>query len=100
MKQQIRPPVPEENPGNRLAGGGIQVEGAIDKLELQDAAGQQPLQRRQKRLQRKLPDGHIDRGLAEFTGEWAAARGLKGDVPIVIPFAGQGDLVQIRAARQ
>src|SRR5579872_6149489 len=57
----------------RLAGAEIEVEGAVNKLELTNAAAQQFLQILQQRRQRELPHRNVERRQAKLAREGAAA---------------------------
>src|SRR5579862_1304627 len=56
-----------------LADIGVQIECAVDELELLHAAVQKPLQLVEQVGQGDLSHGNIQRGQAEFAGEWTSA---------------------------
>ncbi|GIX50325.1 MAG: hypothetical protein KatS3mg132_519 [Limisphaera sp.] len=77
----------------------VQVEGAVDELEMAGAAVHEPLQCRQEGLKREGPDRDVEGRKAEFTGERAAAGRLDvkdavGQVLVGVFLVGEGDLVK------
>src|SRR5438445_12550648 len=83
------------------AGIEIQIEGAIDELELPYPSFQKPFQLCEKRFQRDLPHRNIQRGQAKLATEWTAARGLNvnnavRDVFVIVNIVGQDELVELR----
>ena len=73
---------PEEELEDAHRGRHLEVERAVDELEVARAALVQARQFGQQRLERKGPRGPVERGQAELALERAAARGLDVDRPV------------------
>ena len=74
----------------------VQVEGAVDELELFHTALEEAFESGEQLRQGGLPDGNVQGGEAEFAGKGAAARGLDvndamGDVLSGIEVVGEGE---------
>jgi len=59
-----------------LAPAGVEIERAVNELELFQSTDPKLLHLAEKFLQRRLPDGNVERRQAKLAGEWAAARRL------------------------
>ncbi len=86
---------------NGSAGGDVEIERAVNELELFQAAIQKLLHLAEEFLQRHLPHWNVERRQAEFAGERAAARRLDvndamRDVVIGVKVVGQGELGKVR----
>ena len=80
---------------------GLEVEGAVNKLEAPSAALVEPVQLGQKRLERKGPGGFVERAQAKLALKRAATRGLNvqhavRQVGVAVLGIGQGNLVERR----
>ena len=82
MDEETVAPAIEEELEDRARRGEMEIERAIDKLELPSPAGEQTIQRREEWLQREGADGNIERGEAEFAGKRTAARGFDVENPV------------------
>ena len=97
MKEPARLMACEEEFEDGAAGLDVEVEGAVHKFELPDAACQQVLEVGKQGRQWRLAHRDVERGKAKLAGERAAARGLDvddpvGDVPVIIEVVGQSQL--------
>ena len=79
----------------------VEIERAVNELELLHTAIEQALQLFEQGGQRNLPDGNVERRQAELARERTAARGLDvndamRDVVVGVKIVGQGDLGKFR----
>ena len=82
------------------AGGDVEIERAVNELELLHAAVEEPLHFAEEFVQRNLPDGDVERRQAELAGERTAARRLDvndamREVVVGVKVVGQGDLGKV-----
>jgi hypothetical protein len=75
---------------------GMKVEGAVDELELADAAVEELLEGIEEGSEGELTDGDVEGRQAEFAGEGTAAGGFDvndpvGAIGVVVEGVGQGD---------
>ena len=101
MKEMAGPIALEEEFEDGLADGDVEVERAVNELELFHAAIEQPLQLLEQGGQGNLPHRDVERRQAEFAGERAAARRLDvddavRDVVVGVKVVGQGELGKVR----
>src|SRR5687767_14023642 len=103
----------EEQPGpialqveieQRFADVQVQVEGAIDELELRDAAVKQALKMAQQFIERRLAHGNVERRQTKFAGERTTTRRFDvndamRDVLVVVQIVGQHKLRELRQLR-
>lgn len=100
VEEESGPQAFEEELEDCLAGGQVQVEGAINEFELIGAAVEESLHRGQERFEREGPDRNIDGGEAEFAGKGATPGGLDIkqavlEIGIGVMLVGRLDLGQV-----
>lgn len=75
-------PALEEELEDAAGDDGVEVECAVDELELADAPIQERLHGPEEAVERELADGNVERGQAELAGEGATTGGLDIDHPV------------------
>jgi hypothetical protein len=100
VEEEAVVPAIAEEAEDGTAGGEVEVEGAIDELEMPGAALEESVHGGEERFQGKGTDGEVEGGQAELAGEGATTGGFHvedamGEVVIGIELVGEGELGEV-----